>query len=86
MDSKFKFSGKNVPIETVAKIIGKDEYFVRKAIIERALPIGAAVQKRGSNTCDFYVSPKLLYEVTGVIVDDSYIDEADDNRENNVGV
>lgn len=74
----YKFSGKNVPIETVAKIIGKDQKFVEKAMIEGVLPIGAAVRKTASNAYDFYVSPKLLYEVTGAILDDSYINGAED--------
>lgn len=81
MDSNIKFNGKNVPIETVAKIIGKDQKFVEKAMIEGVLPIGAAVRKTASNVYDFYVSPKLLYEVTGVIVDDSYLNEAEDITE-----
>ena len=81
MDSKLEFSGKNVPIETVAKIMGKDQKFVEKAMIEGVLPIGAAVRKTASNAYDFYVSPKLLYDFTGVIVDDSYINEAEDITE-----
>lgn len=77
MDSIIKFSGKNVSIETVAKIIGKDQQFVEKAMIEGVLPIGAAVRKTASNVYDFYVSPKLLYEFTGVIIDDGFINEED---------
>ena len=81
MDSILKFTGKNIPIETVSKIIGKDQKFVKRAMIEGTLPIGTAVRKLGSSEYDFYVSPKLLYEFTGVFVDDELINATEQNRE-----
>lgn len=40
-----RFSGKNIPVTVVAKIIGKDQQFVRQAMIEGLLPIGVAFRK-----------------------------------------
>lgn len=79
MDFILKFTGKNVPIETVSKIIGKDQKFVKRAMIEGTLPIGTALRKLGSSEYDFYVSPKLLYEFTGVFVDDELINATEQN-------
>lgn len=61
-DTVLRFSGKNIPATAVAKIMGKDQQFVRQAMIEGLLPIGVAFRKKGSNQYDFYVSPKLLYD------------------------
>ena len=75
MSDMIRFSGKNVPVTAVAKIIGKDQSFVRQAIIEGMLPIGIAFRKEGSSHYDFYISPKLLYEYTGFYFDDDIIEE-----------
>ena len=78
--NNIKFSGRNVPIKDVAKMIGKDQQFVRQGIINGKLPIGTAFKKeyvddRGEKTMasqyDFYVSPKLLYEYTGIIYENN---------------
>lgn len=66
------FSGANVPIADVAKIMKKDKQFVRIGIQEKWLPIGVAYKKDGSNEYSYYVSPKKLYEYTGyVYIEDS---------------
>ena len=67
-----KFSGKNIP--------GKDQQFVRQGIINGKLPIGTAFKKKitdlksneqkESSQYDFYISPKLLWEYTGIIYED----------------
>ena len=71
-----EFSGKNVPIKEVAKLMGKDQQFIRQGIIKGILPIGVAFKKnildnncreKESSQYDFYVSPKLLWEYTGII-------------------
>ena len=71
-----EFSGKNVPIIEVAKLMGKDQQFIRQGIIRGILPIGVAFKKtipngsyegEESSQYDFYVSPKLLWEYTGII-------------------
>ena len=41
-----QFSGNNVPISEVAKIMKKDKQFVRIGIQEKWLPIGVAYKKR----------------------------------------
>ena len=70
-----RFSGKNIPVTAVAKIMGKDQQFVRQAMIEGLLPIGVAFRKKGSSQYDFYVSPKLLYDFTGFFFDEDLVDE-----------
>ena len=72
-----RFSGKNIPVTAVAKIMGKDQQFVRQAMIEGLLPIGVAFRKKGSSQYYFYISPKLLYDFTGFFFDDDLMDEVD---------
>lgn len=72
-----KFTGKNVPVKEVAKLMGKDQQFIRQGIIRGLLPIGTAFKKtitdskwgetKESSQYDFYISPKLLWEYTGII-------------------
>ena len=46
------FSGGDVPIAIVAKIMKKDKHFVRIGIQEKWLPIGVAYKNKNSkNTC-----------------------------------
>lgn len=61
------FSGENIPVTTAAKIMKKDQQFVRQGLIKGILPIGAAYKKEGSNQYDYYISPKLFYEYTGYL-------------------
>lgn len=72
-----KFNGKNIPVKEVAKLMGKDQQFVRQGIIKGILPIGVAFkkeivdnkwnEKKESSQYDFYISPRLLWEYTGII-------------------
>ncbi len=62
-----EFTGANVPIAVVAKIMKKDKQFVRIGIQEHWLPIGVAYKKEGSGEYSYYVSPKKLYEYTGYV-------------------
>lgn len=72
-----KFSGKNVPVIEAARLMGKDQQFIRQGIIKGVLPIGTAFKKtivdskwnkeKESSQYDFYISPKLLWEYTGII-------------------
>lgn len=72
-----KFDGKNIPVKEVAKLMGKDQQFIRQGIIKGILPIGVAFKKtiidskwneeKESSQYDFYISPKLLWEYTGII-------------------
>lgn len=72
-----KFDGKNVPVKEVARLMGKDQQFIRQGIIRGILPIGIAFKKtiidskwneeKESTQYDFYISPKLLWEFTGIL-------------------
>ena len=41
-----KFDGRNVPVKDVAKLMGKDQQFIRQGIINGKLPIGTAFKKK----------------------------------------
>lgn len=62
-----EFSGANIPVIEAAKIMRKDQQFVRQGMIKGILPIGVAYVKEGSSQYDFYISPKLFYEYTGYL-------------------
>ena len=51
----------------IARIMKKDQQFVRQAMIKGILPIGVAFMKEGSKQYDYYISPKLFYEFTGYV-------------------
>lgn len=70
MEQDLVFDGKNIPVLEAAKIMGKDQQFIRQAMINKLLPIGLAYKKEGSTQYDFYISPKLFYEYTGYIYDE----------------
>lgn len=63
------FTGHSVPLEFAAKIMGKDVTFIREGLKRGILPFGCAfVKKDGGQNYDYYISPKLFYEYTGVNV------------------
>lgn len=66
------FTGENVPISVVAKVMKKDPQFVRQGLIQGYLPIGSAFKKDGRVQYDFYVSPKKLFEYTGFYYDPNH--------------
>ena len=59
------FNGYNISVAQAAKIMGKDQQYIRQGIIQGILPIGIAFKKQGSKQYDYYISPKLFYEFTG---------------------
>ena len=59
------FTGENIPVTTAAKIMKKDQQFVRQGLSNGFLPFGTAFKKNGSDQYDYYISPKLFYEYTG---------------------
>lgn len=81
-----EFTGHNVPVTEAAKLMGKDQQFIRQGIIKGVLPIGTAFKKilppdkwgieKESTQYDFYISPRLLWEYTGIIYK-----EKDKNKE-----
>ncbi|CDB90982.1 putative uncharacterized protein [Clostridium sp. CAG:253] len=62
-----EFDGKNIPVTEAAKIIGKDQQFIRQGMIAGILPIGTVFKKEGSNQYDYYISPKMFWEYTGYV-------------------
>ena len=73
-----EFANGSVPIAVVAKIFGKDAYWVRTGIIKGWLPIGIATRNGialgKDDECDsrkgrinYYISAQKLYELTGYI-------------------
>lgn len=82
-----EFTGKNVPVKEAARLMGKDQQFVRQGIIRGLLPIGTAFKKtiidqkwnteKESTQYDFYISPRLLWEYTGINYDNVDYNEKD---------
>lgn len=59
------FPACNVPVSFVAKAMQKDACFVRAGIEQGWLPIGYS--KKSKKRTSYYISPKLLWEVTGIL-------------------
>lgn len=62
-----KFTGENVPIAVAAKVMKKDQQFIRQGIILGLLDFGVAFKKDGSSQYDYYISPIKFWEETGYI-------------------
>lgn len=62
-----ELSGENIPVSVAAKIMKKDQQFVRQGMIKGLLPIGTVFKKDGSEQYDYYISPKLFWEFTGYV-------------------
>lgn len=62
-----EFTGENIPVVQAAKIMKKDQQFIRQAMIKGLLPIGLVYKKDGANQYDYYISPKLFWEYTGYV-------------------
>ena len=60
--------GKKITVKEVAKLMNKSEQFVRIGLQREILPIGCAIKNKGQYT--YYISPKLLYEYTGIVIKD----------------
>lgn len=62
-----EFTGENVPVSVAAKVMKKDQQFIRQGIILGFLEFGVAFKKEGSSQYDYYISPKKFWEETGYI-------------------
>ena len=63
------YGGRNVPVNVAAKIMNKSPQFVRIGIQRGILPIGIAFKTNDRNEqYDYYISPRLLADFTGVNV------------------
>lgn len=69
-----KFSGSNIPVYKVAEAMKKNKMAVRMAIEKGTLPIGYPIPSadKEDGKPSVYISPKLLYEVTGILIDGEY--------------
>ncbi|MGN0484068.1 MAG: hypothetical protein ACI4HI_11010 [Lachnospiraceae bacterium] len=64
-----EFNGANIPVVEAARIMKKDQQFIREGMKNGILPIGLAYKKPGSQNYDYYISPKLFWEFTGYVYD-----------------
>ena len=62
-----KFPACNVPVAFVAKVMKKDATFIRAGIEQGWLPIGYAKPSAKTGKMSYYISPKFLWEVTGIL-------------------
>lgn len=62
-----EFPAGNVPVAFVAKVMKKDATFIRAGIEQGWLPIGYAKPSEKTGKMSYYISPKLLWEVTGIL-------------------
>lgn len=62
-----EFTGENIPVLVAAKIMKKDQQFIRQGMIQGFLDIGTAFKKEGSHQYDFYISPLKFWQATGYV-------------------
>lgn len=62
-----EFTGENVPVEIAAKVMKKDQQFIRQGIVQGILKFGVAFKKDGSSQYDYYISPLKFWLETGYI-------------------
>ena len=62
-----EFTGENIPVAVAAKIMKKDQQFIRQGMIQGILPIGSAIKKEKSSQYDYYNSPFLFWQYTGYV-------------------
>lgn len=62
-----EFTGENIPVTVAAKIMKKDQQFIRQGMVQGILPIGTVFKKENSNQYDYYISPFLFWQYTGYI-------------------
>lgn len=62
-----EFTGENVPVAVAARVMKKDQQFVRQGIIQGLLTFGVAFKKEGSSQYDYYISPMKFWQETGYV-------------------
>lgn len=72
--SMIVFHQGNMPVSVAATIFGKDACWIRAGIVYGWLPIGKATKGdklatdlNGPGRINYYISPKLVYELTGYL-------------------
>ena len=61
--------GENVPVNVAARVMKKDQQFIRQGIILGFLKFGVAFKKEGSSQYDYYISPIKFWQETGYVYD-----------------
>ena len=64
-----EFTGENVQVAVAARVMKKDQQFIRQGIILGFLKFGVAFKKEGSSQYDYYISPMKFWEETGYVYD-----------------
>ena len=62
-----EFTGENVPVAVAARVMKKDQQFIRQGIILGFLEFGVAFKKDGSSQYDYYISPMKFWQETGFV-------------------
>jgi hypothetical protein len=56
----------NVSIKRASELTGKSQQFIRICLQRGTLPIGNAEKMPGSTRYNYYISPKLFSDYTGI--------------------
>lgn len=62
-----ELTGENVPVAVAARVMKKDQQFIRQGIILGFLKFGVAFKKEGSSQYDYYISPMKFWQETGYV-------------------
>lgn len=62
-----EFTGENVLVAVAARVMKKDQQFIRQGIILGFLKFGVAFKKVGSTQYSYYISPIKFWLETGYI-------------------
>lgn len=65
------FTGANVPVKIAAKVMKKDQQYIRLGLIQGIFPFGEAFKMPGSHQYSYYISPKKFYEYTGFVYNEN---------------
>lgn len=60
-----EFTGRNVPIMELSKVIGKDAQFIRIGLQKGILKFGYAMKRDNSSEFNYYCPDKKVWEETG---------------------
>lgn len=64
-----KFTGRNVPIDEIARATGKSSAFLREGRKQGFLNFGFACKRKNDNNFSFYCPDKLVWEELGYFND-----------------
>lgn len=67
LEDIYSFEPGSVPVRDAAIIYGKDPAWIRQGLRNGYLNIGFATKTEDGKRYNYYISPKKLYEETGVI-------------------